>query len=117
MLAIVPSQAATKTGAASIDARDLRDWLTYIASDDLQGRAVFGTGIGLAASYIEDHLRQWGVKPAGDRGSYLQTVQVVGVKATSHSTVTVELGGERRTFADGEGISFPRNVGAKQQQR
>jgi hypothetical protein len=117
MLAIAPSQAASKPAPASIDVRDLRSWLTYIASDDLQGRAVFGTGIDLAASYIVDHLQQWGVKPGGDRASYLQTVQVVGVKATSHSTVTVEVAGERRTFADGEGISFPRNVGAKQQRR
>ena len=113
--AIAPAQAASKGGAQPVDARDLREWLTYIASDDLQGRAVFGTGIGLAASYIEDHLRAWGVKPAGDHGSYLQTVRVVGVKATSHSSVTVEVGGERRTFADGDGIRFPRNVGGKQQ--
>ncbi|HXD73394.1 MAG TPA: M28 family peptidase [Vicinamibacterales bacterium] len=112
-----PVIAASKAVAQPVDARDLREWLTYIASDDLQGRAVFGTGIGLAASYIEDHLRAWGVKPAGDRGSYLQTVRIVGVKATSHSSVTVEVGGERRTFADGDGIRFPRNVGAKQQKK
>src|SRR6266513_3143446 len=72
---------------ASIKAQDLKEWLTYIASDDLQGRAVFSTGIGLAASYIEEHLREWGVKPAGDHGSYLQTVRVVGIKTTSHSSV------------------------------
>ncbi len=113
--ASVPAQAASRGGASSIDVRDLREWLTYIASDDLQGRAVFSAGLGLAASYIENHLREWGVKPAGDHGSYLQTVRVVGVKSTSHSSVTVEVGGERRTFADGDGIRFPRNVGAKQQ--
>ena len=117
MLAIAPAHAASKGGAHSIDARDLREWLTYIASDDLQGRAVFSTGIGLAAAYIEDHLREWGVKPAGDRGSYLQTVRVVGVKATSHSSVTVDVGGDRRTFSDGDGIRFPRNVGGKQQRK
>ena len=117
ILATVPPQAAAKGATPSVDVRDLREWLTYIASDDLQGRSVFGTGIGLAASYIEDHLRQWGVKPAGDRGSYLQTVRVVSVKATSHSSVTVEVNGERRTFTDGEGVRFPRNVGAKQQRR
>jgi len=117
LLAIVPAQAAGKGGAQPVDARDLREWLTYIASDDLQGRAVFGTGIGLAASYIQDHLRAWGVKPGGDHGSYLQTVRVVGVKATVHSSVTVEVGGERRTFADGDGIRFPRNVGGKQQRK
>jgi hypothetical protein len=117
LLTIVPARAASRGGAQPVDARDLREWLTYIASDDLQGRAVFSTGLGLAASYIEEHLRAWGVKPAGDNGSYLQTVRVVSVKATSHSSVTVEVGGERRTFADGDGIRFPRNVGARQQRR
>src|SRR5262245_59905171 len=117
MLVTVPPQAAGTGAPASVDARELREWLTYIASDDLQGRAVFSTGIGLASSYIEDHLRQWGLKPSGDRGSYLQTVRVVGVKSTSHSSVTVEVAGERRTFPDGEGIRLPRNVGAKQQRK
>ena len=117
LIAIAEPHAASKNSAQQIDVRELRDWLTYIASDDLQGRAVFGSGIGLAASYIEDHLREWGVKPAGDHGSYLQTVRVVGVKATSHSSVTVDVGGERRTFPDGQGIQFPRNAGAKQQRR
>jgi hypothetical protein len=115
LIAIAPAQAASRGSAHPVDTRDLREWLSYIASDDLQGRAVFSSGIGLAASYIEDHLRAWGVKPAGDHGSYLQTVRVVSVKATVHSSVTVEVGGERRTFPDGEGIRFPRNVGGKQQ--
>jgi Peptidase family M28 len=116
-IAILPSQAAPKASSRSVDVRELREWLTYIASDDLQGRAVFSSGLGLAESYIADHLRQWGVKPGGDHGSYLQTVRVVGMKATSHTTVTVDVGGERRTFADGDGIRFPKNVGARQQRR
>jgi len=100
-------------GRSSIDAGDLREWLSYIASDELQGRAVFSAGLGLAAGYVADHLRSWGVTPAGDAGSYLQTVRVLGVKATSRSTVAVTAGGETRTFTDGEGISFPRNAGGK----
>ena len=89
-------------------------WLTYIASDELQGRAVFTAGYGLAVSYVADHLHAWGVKPAGDHGSYVQTVRVLGVKTNSHSTVTVTVNGESRTFADGDAISFPRNMGGKQ---
>ena len=46
-----------------------------------RGAPFSATGLGLAASYIEQHLRDWGVKPAGDHGSYLQTVRVLGVKA------------------------------------
>jgi hypothetical protein len=104
---------AAAGGSASIKSQDLKEWLTYVSSDELQGRAVFTTGFGLAAAYIEDHLRAWGVKPAGDNGSYLQTVRVLGVKSTSHSTVTVEVNGESRTFTDGDGITFPKNVGGK----
>ena len=113
-LALVPAQAASNGGAASFAPRDLKEWLSYIASDDLQGRAVFSSGLGLAASYLEQHLREWGVRPAGDNGSYFQTVRVLGIKATRHSTITVTVAGERRTFADGEAVRFPRNVGGKQ---
>jgi hypothetical protein len=55
-----------------------------------------------------------GREAAGDNGvSYLQTVRVLGVKSTGHSTVTVEVGGATRTFAEGEGVTFPKNVGRK----
>ena len=68
-LAAVPAGAASDGGTASFAPRDLKEWLTYISSDDLQGRAVFSSGLGLAASYLEQHLREWGVRPAGDNGS------------------------------------------------
>jgi Peptidase family M28 len=97
----------------AIKSPDLREWLTYLSSDELEGRAVFTAGYGLAAAYVEDHLHAWGVKPAGDRGSYLQTVRVLGVKTTSHSSISVTVNGETRTFADGDGITLPKNMGGK----
>ena len=112
-LVFVTGVTTANGGLGSIRAQDLREWLTYISSDELQGRSVFTAGLGLAAAYIEDHLRTWGAKPAGDEGTYLQTVRVLGVRVTSHSTVTVEVGGETRAFADGQGITFPRNAGVK----
>src|SRR5471030_452260 len=105
--------AAAGGGRAAIKSQDLKEWLTYISSDELGGRAVFSAGFGLAAAYVEDHLRGWSVKPAGDHGSYLQTVRVLGVKTTSRSTVSVTVNGDTRTFADGEAIRFPRNMGGK----
>jgi hypothetical protein len=109
---------AAAGGVSSITSAAMREWLTYIASDDLQGREVFSTGIGLAAAYITNHLETWGVKPAGSPGapaSYLQTVRVLGIKTVSHSAITVEVGGEKRTFVDGSGITFAKNVGGKRQ--
>ena len=38
---------------------------------------------------------------------------MLGVKATSHASVTVEVAGETRTFADGDGITLPKNMGGK----
>jgi hypothetical protein len=109
----VSAVAAAGGGRSAIKSQDLKEWLTYISSDELQGRAVFSAGFGLAAAYIEEHLRGWGVRPAGDHWSYLQTVRVLGVKVTSHSTITVDVNGETRTFSDGDAITFPRNMGAK----
>src|ERR1700681_2626195 len=80
VVAAVVSVTAATGGRSSIRSEDLREWLSYIASDELEGRAVYSTGLGLAAAYIENHLRAWGAVPAGDSGSYLQTVRVLGVK-------------------------------------
>jgi len=110
-LGLVSMQAAG--GRSSITPGDLKEWLTFLSSDELEGRAVFTEGLGIAAGYIQGYLQAWGVKPGGDHGGYLQTVRVRGVKVVNHSTVTVRVGGESRTFKDGEGITFPRNVGAK----
>src|SRR5690349_6175707 len=112
VLAVATAGAASR-GPSGIQSQELKDWLTYIASDDLEGRALYGTGIGLAAAYIEEHLRTWGVKPAGEHGSYGQVVRVLGVKTTSRATVTVSVAGETRNFVDGDGITLPRNMGGK----
>jgi hypothetical protein len=107
-------QTAPQGGLESIQQQELREWLGYIASDELEGRQLYTEGLGLAAAYIADHLAAWGVKPAGGDGSYFQTVKVLGVDSTSHASVTVEAGGRRRTFKDGEGVSFARNMGGRQ---
>jgi hypothetical protein len=106
--------AAQSARQPSISQDDLRTWLTYIASDELQGRLVYTEGLGLAAAYVADHLKQWGVKPGGDRGTYFQDVRVLGVRTRSTSSVTVTVNGQSRTFKDGDGVTFPRNQGVKQ---
>src|SRR5215468_3267759 len=98
---------------SSITPESLKIWLTYLSSDDLEGRATFSEGMGLAAAYIADQLKEAGVKPGGDHGSYFQRVEVLGVKSTNRSTVTVEANGVKRTFKNGEGVRFASNVGGK----
>jgi len=107
-------QAPARRGAASIAEPELKSWLTYLSSDELQGRATYTEGLGLAAGYIASHLQQWGVKPAGDNGTYLQTVRVLGIRANSKASITVDVNGQSRTFKDGEGVTFSKEMGGKQ---
>jgi hypothetical protein len=111
-LALQPSARAQRSPGFAQD--DLRRWLSHLASDELQGRQVFSEGLGLAAIYIADHLKEWGLAPAGDEGTYFQTIKVLGMRTRSKSSVTVRIGDRVRTFVDGEGVTFPRNQGGKQ---
>src|SRR5262245_54816084 len=111
-ISAVPAQ-NRKADKATVQADDLQKWLSYLASDELEGRATFSEGLGLAAAYLAEQLRSWGVKPGGDAGSYFQRVRVLGVKSANRSTLTVEVNGQTRVFKDGEGVTFPKNVGGK----
>lgn len=107
------SAAAGSNGRDAITQADLKEWLTYLSSDELEGRNTYTEGLGLAAAYIAEHLRSWGVKPGGPNGSYFQRVAVLGIKSDNRSTVTVEANGQTRSFKNKEGITFPSNVGGK----
>ncbi|HEY3138153.1 MAG TPA: M28 family peptidase [Blastocatellia bacterium] len=105
--------AAKSNGREAITQEDLKEWLGYLASDELEGRNTFTEGLGLAGAYIAEHLRAWGVKPGGLNGSYFQRVSVLGVKSDNRSTITVEANGQTRAFKNKDGINFPSNVGGK----
>lgn len=113
VISLILGRLPARAGEAAIHRSDLSEWLNYIASDELEGRATFSAGLGLAAGYLQSHLARWGVKPAGDKGGYLQTVEVHSVNTTSRSSVTVRVGRESRTFRDGQGVVFPKEMGGK----
>jgi len=100
---------------ARITADELKEWLGYLASDELQGRQVFTEGYGLAASYVADHLKAWGVKPVGDDHSYYEGVRIRGYKVTRNSSVTVTAAnGTSTTFKHGDHVTFAAGPGGRQ---
>lgn len=118
----VPSEAAARAGAPEpararfpvISEVDLKGWLTYLSSDELEGRQVFSEGYGMAAQFIAERLREWGVKPLGDHGSYFQIVKLQSYKVVRRSSVTIEANGQTRTFKDGDHVVFPAIGGGRQ---
>lgn len=55
-----------------ITAEQMKNYLEFIASDELEGRDTPSRGLDIAAMYIASHLNRWGIKPAGDGGTYFQ---------------------------------------------
>ena len=105
---------ATDVRFSQINESDMREWLSYLASDELQGRQVFTEGYGRATQYIADQLKQFGVKPLGENGTYFQPVRLKGYRVTRNSSVTVETNGQSWTFKHGDHVTFAANSGGRQ---
>ncbi|HUI11825.1 MAG TPA: M28 family peptidase [Bacteroidota bacterium] len=93
-----------RTGFESINASDVKTYLSYLASDALQGRETSYPGERLAAEYIADRFRSFGLRPMGDNGSYLQHYDVDVLRVDDSSAVTVSNGVEQSKFTWGKGL-------------
>ena len=105
---------ATGVRYAQISENDIKEWLSYLASDELQGRQVFTEGYGRATQYIAGELKGFGVKPIGENGTYFQPVKLKGYRVTRNSTVTVDANGQSRTFKHADHVTFGTGSGGKQ---
>jgi Zn-dependent M28 family amino/carboxypeptidase len=66
--------ATAPRGAAAITAAELRDYLTFISADDMEGRNTPSRGLNVAANFLAENLSRWGFTPAGDDGTYFQRI-------------------------------------------
>jgi Peptidase family M28 len=73
---------AESAAAAEIRAERIRADVRYLASDLLEGRGPATRGDRLAQAYVAARMEAIGLEPAGDAGSFLQAVDLVGV--TTH---------------------------------
>src|SRR4030095_4872833 len=65
---------SVQRGLDTIAAAQLRDYLTFIASDEWEGRDTPSRGLDTAAKFLAMNLSRWGFKPAGDNGTFLQKI-------------------------------------------
>lgn len=70
----VAAASASQKGAEQITVAQLREYLTYIASDEMEGRDTPSRGLDLTAKFLAMNLARWGLKPAGDDGTYFQKI-------------------------------------------
>lgn len=108
---ILPSAALAQTAAVKITpqerkmaemitAAQLRDYLYYVASDEMGGRDTPSAGLDLTAKFIGTLLSRWGFKPAGDDGTFFQKMYVRRDTVDTEKSY-IEVGGNRFKYADG----------------
>lgn len=82
-----------------ITAAQLKEFLTFIASDELEGRDTPSRGLDIAAKFIAFNLSRWGFKPAGDNGTFFQRIGLKRGQIDKDQT-KLELGGQSYKLGD-----------------
>ena len=85
-------------GSPAISIERIRGDVKYLASDELQGRGIGTRGEELAIDFIARQFEKAGLKPAGDRGSFLQAVPLVMVNTGPKATLAATKGKETIDF-------------------
>src|SRR6266436_1966844 len=73
----------------SIRADNIEQQVRFLSHDLLEGRGTGQRGGDLAAEYIATQFALYGLKPAGDNGSYLQKVPMVGITPGADTRFTL----------------------------
>lgn len=79
----------------SVRPEAIRAHLKFLAHDLLEGRGIGQRGGDLAALYIAAQFERMGLEPAGENGSYLQKVPLVGVETSPESKLEIAAGDRR----------------------
>jgi Zn-dependent M28 family amino/carboxypeptidase len=80
---------SARSAMAAVNPENIREQVKFLSSDLLEGRGTGQRGGDIAAQYIATQFALYGLKPAGDKGSFLQKVPMVGVTTDPSSTVTL----------------------------
>ena len=77
------------TALETINPEHIRWHVRFLAHDLLEGRGTGQRGGDLAAEYIATQFAEYGLKPAGDHGTYMQKVPLVGITTLPETQFTL----------------------------
>jgi Peptidase family M28/PA domain len=82
------SKTTTKAAESSLhaDAQKIRAHVEFLSSDLLEGRGTGQRGGDIAAEYLATQFALYGLRPAGDQGTYFQEVQMMEVKTLEETS-------------------------------
>jgi hypothetical protein len=71
-------KAAAGPTPVRVDGKIIKSYVEYMAADDKEGRKSMTPGYEKVADWAAGKFKEWGLQPAGDNGTFLQNVPVVG---------------------------------------
>ena len=95
--------ATEKELADKITIETIKEYTAALAADDMQGRGTMQPGGDKAANWIAERFQKLGLKPLGDKGSYLQKINFKETLMTPDTSFKV--GDENLKFGTEFGIA------------
>src|SRR4029077_4674706 len=94
-----PAALMKARGVDAITRAQLRSYLTFIASDEMEGRDTPSRGLDTTAKFIAMNLGRWGFKPMGDDGTFFQKITLRrDFLDGAHSSA--EINGQKFTYGE-----------------
>ena len=109
-LLLLQAQAPVQRAARTISSEDIRRRIGIIADDSMRGRDTPSPELDKTAQYIAGEYRRLGLKPGGDRGTFLQRYSLDRVKIVPDSSAAFVHGGPGATFKYGADFVFADNM-------
>jgi len=105
----LPLKHAPQPTTAAITAADLMTRLYIFSDDSMQGREAGTAGNVKGTTYIAGQIQQMGLKPAGDNGTYFQTIPLETRSVDSSSSITA---GEAKLAVNSDFVVLSREAAA-----
>jgi hypothetical protein len=65
-----------------VDGTIIKGYIAFLSSDEQQGRRTLTPGYERMAEWAAGKFKEWGLKPAGENGTYFQKVTIGGARST-----------------------------------
>jgi hypothetical protein len=108
------SPALAQNKKASFDGQAAFTYTKILADDAMLGRRSGEPGGRMAAEYIASKLKEWGLEPAGDRGSFFQDFTFEYHSVARDASLAVFAAEKKRDFVYGEDWRQQRYSGSAQ---
>jgi len=95
---LLQAQAPLQRAAQTITPDDIRRRIEVIADDSMRGRDTPSPELDKVAQYIAAEYRRLGLKPGGDRGTFIQRYSLDRMKVSADSSVAFVHGGPGATL-------------------